>query len=379
MILTEKHVIKKSNKKFKELDDLCFLSKNLYNSALYSIRQSYFETKEYTNYYAVVSKFTKENQIDYRSLPSKVSQQTLKVADQNFKSFFACLKSKNVEKAKIPKYLEKNGRFVVTYTNQAISKKMLKEGVIKLSGSSVEIKTKVKNVRQVRIVPRKEYVVVEVLYETTDVEKLSDNGRYCSIDLGINNLATVGSNVIKPIIINGRPIKSINQYYNKMLSKGKKRNVKRNFKVDDYLHKASKYLVNHLVSNDIPILVIGYNKGWKQDINIGKVNNQKFVQIPHSKFIDMIKYKCDKVRINVIITEESYTSKCSFKDSEDLKFHENYLGKRVKRGLFENSDGSLINADLNGALNILRKVVGDFDYDPIEVCSTPLVITIKQN
>ena len=379
MILTEKHVIKKSNKKFKDLDKLCFLSKNLYNSALYSIRQSYFETKEYTNYYAVVGKFTKGNQIDYRSLPSKVSQQTLKVVDQNFKSFFACLKSKNVEKAKIPKYLEKNGRFVATYTNQAISKKMLKEGIIKLSGSSVEIKTKVKNVRQVRIIPRKEYIVVEVLYETTDVEKLSDNGRYCSIDLGINNLATIGSNVIKPIIINGRPIKSINQYYNKMLSKGKKRNVKRNFKVDDYLHKVSKYLVNHLVSNDIPILVIGHNKGWKQDINIGKVNNQKFVQIPHSKFIDMVKYKCDKVGINVIIAEESYTSKCSFKDSEDLKFHKTYLGKRVKRGLFENSDRSLINADLNGALNILRKVVGNFDYDPIEVCSTPLVVTIKQN
>ena len=226
MILTEKHVIKKYNKKFKDLDKLCFLSKNLYNSALYSIRQIYFETKEYTNYYAVVSKFTKENQVDYRSLPSKVSQQTLKMVDQNFKSFFACLKRKNVEKAKMPKYLEKDGRFVVTYTNQAISKKMLKEGVIKLSGSSVEIKTKVKNVRQVRIVPRKEYIVVEVLYETTDVEKLSDNGRYCSIDLGINNLATIGSNVIKPIIINGRPIKSINQYYNKMLSKGKKKKCK---------------------------------------------------------------------------------------------------------------------------------------------------------
>lgn len=341
MILTEKHVIKKSNKRFKELDDLCFLSKNLYNSALYSIRQSYFETKEYTNYYSVVGKFTKENQVDYRALPSKVSQQTLKMVDQNFKSFFACLKSKNVEKVKIPKYLEKDGRYVVTYTNQAISKKMLKEGIIKLSGSNVEIKTKVKNVRQVRVVPRKEYIVVEVLYETADVEKLSDNGRYCSIDLGINNLITMGSNVIKPIIINGRPIKSINQYYNKMLSKGKKRNVKRNFKVDDYLHKASKYLVNHLVSNDIPILVIGHNKGWKQDTNIGKVNNQKFVQIPHSKFIDMIKYKCDKAGINVIITEESYTSKCSFKDSEDLKFHKTYLGKRVKRGLFKNSDGSL--------------------------------------
>ena len=174
---------KKSNKNFKELDNLCFLSKNLYNSALYSIRQSYFETKEYTNYYAVVSKFTKENQVDYRSLPSKVSQQTLKMVDQNFKSFFACLKRKNVEKVKIPKYLEKDGRFVVTYTNQAISKKMLKEGIIKLSGSNVELKTKVENVRQVRVVPRKEYIVVEVLYETTDVEKLSDSGRYCSIYL----------------------------------------------------------------------------------------------------------------------------------------------------------------------------------------------------
>ena len=198
------------------------------------------------------------------------------------------------------------------------------------------------------------------------------------LQIGVNNLATIGSNVIKPIIINGRPIKSINQFYNKMLSKGRKMNNKRNFKVDDYLHKASKYLVNHLVSNDIPILIIGHNKGWKQDINIGKVNNQKFVQIPHSRFIDMIKYKCDKVGINVIETEESYTSKCSFKDSEDLKFHEKYLGKRVKRGLFRNSDGSLINADLNGALNILRKVIGEYIY-PIEVCSTPIVVTIKQN
>ena len=183
MILTEKHVIKKSNKNFKELDNLCFLSKNLYNSALYSIRQIYFETKEYTNHYSVASKFAKDNQVDYRSLPSKVSQQTLKMVDQNFKSFFACLKRKNVEKVKIPKYLEKDGRFVVTYTNQAISKKMLKEGIIKLSGSNVELKTKVENVRQVRVVPRKEYIVVEVLYETTDVEKLSDSGRYCSIYL----------------------------------------------------------------------------------------------------------------------------------------------------------------------------------------------------
>ena len=183
MILTERHILKRSNKNFKELDNLCFLSKNLYNSALYFIRQSYFETKKHCNYYSVVSNFTNDNQIDYRSLPSKVSQQTLKMVDQNFRSFFACFKSKNVTKARIPKYLEKDGRFVVIYTNQAISKKLLKNGIIKLSGSNVEFKTKVKNVRQVRIVPTKHHIVVEVLYEIDNVDKLSDNGRYCSIYL----------------------------------------------------------------------------------------------------------------------------------------------------------------------------------------------------
>jgi putative transposase len=213
------------------------------------------------------------------------------------------------------------------------------------------------------------------------------------MDLGLNNLGTVGSNVVKPFIINGKPLKSINQFYNKRVSNlkskltnGKKTSKriksltdKRNNKIKDYLHKASTILVNQLVSNDLNTLIIGNNKGWKQDINIGKRNNQSFVQIPYSTFIKMIEYKCKLVGINVLITEESYTSKCSFLDSEDIKKQKEYKGKRIKRGLFKSSEGVLINADVNGSLNILRKVVGNFNYDPIEVCSTPAVITVKFN
>ena len=223
---------------------------------------------------------------------------------------------------------------------------------------------------------------------------LSDNNdRYCSIDLGLNNLATIGSNVIKPIIINGKPLKSINQFYNKRVSNlksklkdGKKtsRRIKsltdkRNNKIKDYLHKASTLLVNQLVSNDLNTLIIGNNKSWKQDINIGKRNNQNFVQIPHSTFIKMLEYKCKLRGINVLITEESYTSKCSFLDNEDIKKQKEYKGRRIKRGLFKSSKGILINADVNGSLNILKKVVGNFKYNPIEVCSTPAVITVKFN
>ena len=227
-----------------------------------------------------------------------------------------------------------------------------------------------------------------MVYEIPDVKAKKDNKRYCSIDLGLNNLATIGSNVIKPFIINGNPLKSINQYFNKKrsflqskLNKGEYTNenlerlyLKRNNKIKDYLHKASRYIINQLVSNNINTLVIGHNKNWKQEINIGKRNNQNFVNIPFNNLIHMLTYKAQLEGIQVIETEESYTSKCSFLDNEEICKHEEYLGKRIKRGLFKAFNGKLINADLNGALNILRKVVGEFQY-PIEVCSTPLKLT----
>ena len=195
----------------------------------------------------------------------------------------------------------------------------------------------------------------------------------------------MSSNCDKPFIINGKPIKSVNQFYNKinakLQSKGKCTRKRatlsnwRNNKIKDYLHKSSRYIVNQLVSKNINILVIGYNKGWKQDTNIGKVNNQKFVQIPHLMFVEMLEYKCKLLGITTIRQEESYTSKCSFMDKEPIKKHSQYMGKRVNRGLFKTSENKFINADLNGSLNILRKAVGEFQY-PIEVCSTPSVITL---
>jgi putative transposase len=223
------------------------------------------------------------------------------------------------------------------------------------------------------------------------MELKQDNGRYCSIDLGINNLATIGSNVIKPVIINGKPLKSINQYYNKKLSEYKSKldtinkqktskriqrlTKKRNNKINDYLHKSSRYIINHLVSNHINTLIIGKNDGWKQEVNIGDRTNQNFVNIPHSKFIDIINYKCKLVGINTIVNEESYTSKCSFLDDEEICKHLTYCGNRIKRGLFKSKHNKLINADLNGSLNIMKKVVGKFNYNPIEVCSTPLILS----
>lgn len=213
--------------------------------------------------------------------------------------------------------------------------------------------------------------------------------------MGLNNLATCTNNIKENFfIINGKPIKSINQFYNKEKSKLQtilkkinkkewskklsKLTLKRNNKINDYLHKSSKYIMNHLVSNKINTLIIGYNKEWKQDINIGKVNNQNFTQIPYTKFIEQLKYKCKLEGINIKINEESYTSKCSFIDNEEIKKHENYQGKRIKRGLFRTKNNFLINSDINGSLNIMKKVVGiDFNSYSIEDLSVnPKIITI---
>ena len=393
MQLVEQHIIKKNDKRYKDLDEVCFKSKNLYNAALYEIRQHFFNTKQFLNWYSIDKKFKEKKQDDYYNLPCKVSQQTLKLLNQNFKSFFSLLKKKNYNKKKsIPKYLDKSkGRFIAVYTNQAISKKELRNGVIHLSGTEVKIKTKINggDIAQVRIVPKNSYYKVEVIYDVEEKDELEDNNKYCAIDLGVNNLATVSFNNSKPFIINGKPLKSINQFYNKRKAKlqsklsGNRKTSnrinsitrKRNNKIKNYLHKASRCIVNHLVSNNVNTLIIGKNDNWKQETNIGKKNNQNFVSIPHTQFIEMLSYKCKLVGIAVVIAEEAYTSKCSFIDNEVMKHHKDYKGKRIKRGLFRTNKGKLINADLNGSLNIMRKVIGEFQY-PIEVCSTPLVKTM---
>lgn len=401
MNLVERHIINKNHKHYKECDELCFLSKNLYNATLYSIKQHYFNEKEYLNYvdnYHII-----KHSVDYKRLPAKVSNQIIRLVDKNFRSFFNLLRKKSSGKYKkevrIPQYKKKDGRGITIYEKGALSKRVFdKEKKVKLSKTNIEIPTGISDfsiIRQARIVPKGNHYVIEIVYDKQENELKKDNNRYCSIDFGVDNLMTVGYNIkgIKPMIINGKPLKSINQYYNKIKTEiqskleicNKKKwsnrldklTYKRNNKINDYLHKSSRYLVNHLVSNKINTLIIGYNKEWKQDINIGKRNNQNFVQIPYYKLLNILKYKCKLVGIDVITQEESYTSKCSFLDNEEIKKHDKYLGKRIKRGLFKSNNGKLFNADLNGALNILKKAVPKAFVDGIEgLAVNPILINV---
>ena len=381
-MITQKHSL------YTECDELCYKSKNLYNQGLYNVRQHYFNTNEYLSYnnHYHIAKYQKS----YMALPAKVSNQTLKMVDNNFKTFFALLKLKQkgsyTEKVNIPNYLDKDSRYVIKYEKQALgSKEFKKANQIKLSKTNIVFNTKVSDwdsIKEVRIVPKGNHYVIEVVYQKKVKDKVINNN-IASIDLGLNNLCTVTfNNGDKPLVINGKPLKSINQYYNKERSrlqselelkqhvKTSKRitnlNNKRNNKVTDYLHNASRLLVNQLVSKQISTLIIGNNKGWKQDINIGKRNNQNFVSVPHSKLIELITYKCELEGISVIIQEESYTSKCSFLDNEPIQKHDEYKGSRIKRGLFKSYEGTLINADVNGSYNIMRKAIPNAFANGIE-------------
>lgn len=374
MRLVEQHIIKKTDKRYKELDNLCFLSKNLYNQALYRIRMQFFKDKSFKNYYNLCKEFQNENQIDYRALPANTSQQIIRLCYWNYKSFFNSYKKVN---AKIPNYLDKiKGRQVVIYNHMTLSPNLLKQYILKLPKTNIQFNIIHNNINQVIIVPRNNYILLEVIYEIKEQKLKSDNHKYMSIDLGIDNLCTCTSNVIKSFIINGKPIKSINQFYNKQKSKIQSElelknhkkysnrlyrlTLKRNNKIKDYFHKVSKYIVNQLVEQSINTLIIGKNNGWKQETKLGNKNNQNFVFIPFEMLINMLKYKCKLQGINVTLQEESYTSKASFFDNDyipvynsDYK-HYNFSGKRIKRGLYV-TNNILINADINGSLNILRK------------------------
>ena len=401
MRLVEQHIIKKSNSMYKEIDKISFLSKNLYNKANYVVRQEFISTTKqkeegkvsnanWIRYNQLQKQLQNEKDYDYSKLPAKVSQQVLKLLDKNWISFFESIRdwkknpSKYLGKPSLTKYKQKTkGRGILIYTIQAISKKELRSNIIRLSGTEIRIRTKQdsKAIQQVRIVPRIGHYVIEVVYEKNEIiyENI-DKNKIAGIDLGLNNLLAVTSNQnkVKPLLINGRPLKSMNQYYNKKKAKlqsyvgdkssNRLENLtnKRNRKIKDYLHKASRFVVNHFISNGIGVVVIGKNTQWKTEINIGKRNNQSFVNIPHARLIDMITYKSKIVGIDVIVTEESYTSKCSFIDSEPIKKHENYLGKRVKRGLFISKKKTKINADCNASGNIIRKEIPNAFADGIE-------------
>ncbi|TKJ24691.1 MAG: transposase [Promethearchaeota archaeon Loki_b31] len=360
-----------------QLSKLCHLAKNLYNLANWYVRQDFLKLNNFLNYYDL-DYILKDKQV-FRKLPSQTSQQILKLVNRNWRSYFRALEEfranpkKFKNKPRIPRYKKKNGESIVIFTNQQCR---IKEGYLffpkraNLKLTKTRIKEKLK---EVRIIPLGIKYKIEMIYEKLEQDLGLNKNNILSIDLGLNNLITAVNNIgLDPIIIKGKVIKSINQYYNKQLAhyrsiENKKSNfqdtkriqklhLKRNNKINTIFHRISRLLIDYCIENNLGTIIIGYNDGWKQNINIGKKNNQKFVQIPFLRLINQVKYKSELIGITVITINENHTSKCSFLDNEEIRHHNKYVGKRISRGLFRTSNGTLINADVNAGYNIMKKV-----------------------
>ena len=390
MYLTLKQQVKHlSKEEFKNLKYLCHIAKNLKNQAIYNVRQHYFNNKKYLSYNENYKML--KNSENYKKLNSNMAQQILKEVDESFKSFFALLKlAKNEQyngKVKLPNYLDKDG-----FTTLVIGFVRLKDDMLIVPYSNSfkkthqEVKVKLpsvlknKKIKEIRIIPKQHsrYFEIQYIYEVEEVQRELNKENVLGIDLGIDNLCTCVTNTGASFIIDGRKLKSINQYYNKINAKLQsikdKQKIerttlrqkgitrKRNNRINDYLSKAARTIVNYCLNNDIGKLVLGYNEDFQRNSNIGSINNQNFVNIPYGKLRDKLIYLCKLYGIEFKLQEESYTSKASFFDGDEIPIYDKenlqeyiFSGKRIKRGLYQTSTGKLINADCNGALNILRK------------------------
>ena len=405
MELTEKEIIYSADERFDLIKNLCRLSKNLYNASLYDVRQYYFETKSYRTWQSQKPLFTKNKNQDYYALQSNLAGEVLMQVGRQFLSFF---NNKTNKKKRIPKYKDKNGYNVVAFPKITFSKqiefdedKQLYTYTLCKRSYNLKIQSTKSNVKQIKFVYDEANNLIKCfkIYEVEQPKLKKDNSRYFSIDPGLNNIVSIYNNIgIRPLLYNGRPIKSINQYYNKTNAKLKselptnvksskrlkKLSFKRNNKIDYEMHKISNHIINEAVKNNISKIFIGNNKGWKNEINIGKRNNQNFVNIPHTKLFNQLLYKGLLKGIEVIFTEESYTSKASFFDKDELPIYgqndnHKFSGRRISRGLYKDSKGNLWNADLNGGGNIMRKV-SNKSYKGIrktkEMMKRPILITL---
>ena len=325
----------------------------------------------------------KEESENYRMLPAQTAQQILKLVDKAWKSFFQALKEwkkqpdKFLDKPNPPHYKKKNGEHILILTNQQCG---IKDGKILFpkKASMMKVKTRLPddtNLREVRIIPRGVGYVCEIVYEKEVETEEKDRNRIVGIDLGAKNIVTLVNNIgKKPIVVrdDGTGIKSINQFFHKRkaelqsiydkqgLKEGKKLRkleAKRDKKKHDYVHKLTRFVVNWCVKHDIGTIVFGYNPEWKQNINIGRRNNQTFTQIPFMEIINKTTYKAEEKGIEVKEQEESHTSKCSFLDNEPIEHHEKYAGKRITRSLFKSAKGIIIHADVNAGYNIAKKAI----------------------
>jgi len=391
MQLTEQHVINRADPRYDVIDAAAFASKNLYNASLYEMRQAFFTDGISLNYHEIQRRM--QSHEAYKALPAKVSQQILILLANNWESFKEAKKayekdpSRFTGQPRLPRYKHKTeGRNILVYTVQAVSKRGLKKGLIQPSMLPIEVQTKQKDFHQVRIVPRNGHYVVEVVYSKEPVQAKVDPSFCVAIDLGVTNVAAITSNRVGwvPQLVNGRPIKSVNQWYNKRvkelktcLPKEDRERVtrqmeqitnKRNRRIHHYLHAVSKRIIDFLAKEGVGTVIIGKNPLWKQETGMGRRNNQNFVQIPHARFIDMLTYKASLVGIQVEVREESYTSKASFLDLDPIPTYKPndeteyiFSGKRIGRRnrLYRTKDGRKICADVNGSYNILRKCKPD--------------------
>ena len=387
---TETHVIKESHPIYNWIVDECSRSRNLFNKTLYIYRQAFTEkhenisdyvsivnNKKFISSYNLITKMRELKDEDYFAMTKNHSaSQVIIQVDKTMKSWFAALKSYKKDPSKfrgrprIPSYKKKDELNCLIYTN--IDARLKKDGTINISKKiKLPIHTNLSSFQQVRLVPKTGYIQVEIIYNKELEDNHLDQTRAIGIDLGLNNLMAITSNIGNVSnLVNGRPLKSINQYYNKrkaylmsLLEKGKLKSskrlkrleMKRMMKIKDYLHKTSRRIVELMEQNNIGTCFIGHNKDWKQEVEMGKKNNQNFVSIPYSLLINMLRYKIEEKGGQLIEINEAYTSKCSFLDNEEIRKHETYKGKRVKRGLFLSEKKKALNADINGSLNILKR------------------------
>lgn len=392
MYLTVKQQIKHLSKEdYKSIKELCHIAKNLTNEAIYNVRQYYFTEDKFLKYeknYKLL-----KSSPNYKELNSNMAQQILKEVDGSFKSFFGLIKLAKQGKysfkdCKLPRYLPKDG-----YTTLVI-------GFVRLNGNKlilpfsnnfkkthkvVEITIPPvlldKKVKEIRILPKANarYFEIQYIYETECIQRNLNTQNALALDLGVNNLVTAVSSTGKSFIVDGRKLKSINQWFNKEKARLQSIKDKQHFgkkptnrqkaiardcknKVNDYMNKAARMIIDYCINNDIGTLIAGYNVTFQRNSHIGKQNNQNFVNIPYGRLRDKLAYMCELNGITYVEQEESYTSKASFWDKDNIPVYNNdnpkeyeFSGNRVHRGLYKTANGKTFNADINGALNIMRK------------------------
>ena len=392
MYLTVKQQIKHLSKEdYKSIKKLCHIAKNLTNEAIYNVRQYYFTEDKFLKYeknYTLLKSST-----NYKELNSNMAQQILKEVDGSFKSFFGLIKLAKQGKysfkdCKLPHYLPKDGytTLVICFVRLNGNKLILPfSNNFKKTHKVVEITIPPvlldKKVKEIRILPKANarYFEIQYIYEAECIQRNLNTQNALALDLGVNNLVTAVSSTGKSFIVDGRRLKSINQWFNKENARlqsikdkqhfGKKPTNRQkaivrghNNKINDYMNKAARMIIDYCINNDIGTLIAGYNVTFQRNSHIGKQNNQNFVNIPYGRLRDKLAYMCELNGITYVEQEESYTSKASFWDKDNIPVYNNdnpkeyeFSGNRVYRGLYKTANGKTFNADINGALNIMRK------------------------